>query len=159
MSSSPASPPASPSPDEAPSDSPIVETSVAETSPESSSSSDARTSSDPEDVGSALSSDPDPEGVGAASATEPEAASATEPEAASATEPEAAWAWLQNCEDSGNAGQLGCRNARAVATQYGYSNKCEESRARPLSSPNFPSRKAAIPMLLVDIGVVSMDFS
>ena len=151
MSSSPASPPASPSPDEAPSDSPIVETSVAETSPESSSSSDARTSSDPEDVGSALSSDPDPEGVGAASATEPEAASATEPEAA--------WAWLQNCEDSGNAGQLRCRNARAVATQYGYSNKCEESRARPLSSPNIPSRKAAIPMLLVDIGVVSMDFS
>ena len=83
MSSSPASPPASPSPDEAPSDSPIVETSVAETSPESSSSSDAPTSSDPEDVGSALSSDPDAEGGGAASATEPEAASATEPEAAS----------------------------------------------------------------------------
>ena len=82
MPSSPASLPAPPSPDEAPSDSPIVETSVAETSPESSSSSDAPTSSDPEDVGSALSSDPDPEGGGAASATEPDAASASEPEAA-----------------------------------------------------------------------------
>ena len=99
MSSSPASPPASPSPDEAPSDSPIVETSVAQTSPESSSSSDAPTSSDPEDVGSALSSDPDPEGVGAASATEPEAASVSSlasspsaaslsPSAASSAEPE-----------------------------------------------------------------------
>ena len=80
---------------------------------------------------------------------------------------------LQKCEDSGNAGHFGCRNARTVATQGSLAAemrgqlqrstvilyKCEESRARPLSSPNFPSRKAAIPMLLVDIGVVSMDLS
>ena len=87
MSSSPASPPAPSSRDETPSNSPIIETSVAETSPESSSSSDAPTSSDPEDVGSALSSDPDPEGGGAASTSQSAAAAASETEAASASDP------------------------------------------------------------------------